>query len=69
MTIENLSVYENCTLCPRNCGINRLKGKTGFCCETADLKIASAGLHFGEEPPITVLGGSGTIFVTGCNLR
>lgn len=27
-----------------------------------------ACLHFGEEPPITVHGGSGTIFISGCNL-
>jgi putative pyruvate formate lyase activating enzyme len=40
----------------------------GFCGETAALRIASAGLHFGEEPPITGSGGSGTIFITGCNL-
>lgn len=61
--------YKNCTLCPRNCGIDRTAGKTGFCGETAVIKAASACLHFGEEPPITVNGGSGTIFLTGCNLR
>ncbi len=60
--------YETCTLCPRNCKVNRTKGKTSFCNETADLKIGSACLHFGEEPPITVAGGSGTIFISGCNL-
>ncbi|MBO4640221.1 MAG: radical SAM protein [Treponema sp.] len=42
---------------------------TGFCREPADLRIAFAGLHFGEEPLITVFGGSGTIFFTGCTLR
>ncbi len=60
--------YGNCILCPRSCGINRNAGETGFCGETAELRIAWAGLHFGEEPPITGTGGSGTIFVTGCNL-
>lgn len=44
-------------------------GVKGFCRETSDLRIASAGLHFGEEPPITASGGSGTIFITGCSLR
>ena len=61
--------YENCVQCPRKCGVNRNQNKTGFCREPADLRIAFAGLHFGEEPLITVFGGSGTIFFTGCTLR
>jgi putative pyruvate formate lyase activating enzyme len=60
--------YSACTLCPRACGINRIGGKQGFCGETHKLRIASACLHFGEEPPLVGTGGSGTIFVTGCNL-
>ncbi len=61
--------YESCILCPRACGINRNAGERGLCGETADLRLSWAGLHFGEEPPITGTGGSGTVFVTGCNLR
>ena len=61
--------YESCAICPRACGVNRNKGERGFCGETADLRVAWAGLHFGEEPPITGKGGSGTVFITGCNLR
>ncbi len=61
--------YEACTICPRNCGINRNGGKRGLCGEDASLRVAWAGLHFGEEPPITGTGGSGTVFITGCNLR
>ena len=61
-------VYENCLLCPRRCGVNRERGQRGFCGETAVLHLAFAGIHRGEEPPITGLGGSGTIFVSGCNL-
>lgn len=60
--------YESCMLCPRLCGVNRNAGEVGFCGETAELRLAWAGLHFGEEPPVTGTGGSGTIFVTGCNL-
>jgi putative pyruvate formate lyase activating enzyme len=48
--------------------VNRLEGQRGFCGETADLRLAFAGIHKGEEPPITGTGGSGTIFVSGCNL-
>ncbi len=63
-----IGAYTSCTLCPRNCTVNRNEHKTAFCNETSDLKIGSACLHFGEEPPITVHGGSGTIFISGCNL-
>lgn len=59
--------YSSCRQCPRNCGTER-KSKTGFCGEHKDIRIASACLHFGEEPLITVFGGSGTIFFTGCTL-
>lgn len=62
-------LYESCLQCPRKCGVNRCGSKHGFCGETVALKIASAGLHFGEEPPVTVFNGSGTIFFTGCTLR
>jgi len=61
-------VYKNCLLCPRRCGVNREEGQRGFCGETAVLRLAFAGIHRGEEPPITGAGGSGTIFVSGCNL-
>lgn len=65
--IENF--YSECLQCPRKCGVARSKGKTGFCRETDELRLAFAGLHFGEEPLITANGGSGTIFFTGCTLR
>jgi len=64
--IDQLS---NCVCCPRNCGINRLEGKVGYCRITARIKISHAGLHFGEEPPISGTKGSGAIFFAGCNLR
>ncbi|MDR3171328.1 MAG: radical SAM protein, partial [Treponema sp.] len=63
-----LDTYQHCVLCPRNCGVDRLSGIKGYCKETAELRLASAGIHWGEEPPITGTGGSGTIFVSGCNL-
>lgn len=57
-----------CTVCPRRCGADRTK-KSGFCQAGDKVKIAWWGLHFGEEPPITGGGGSGTIFFSHCNLR
>ncbi len=62
-------LYENCRLCPRNCGVNRLKGESGFCREAGDLRVSYVGPHFGEEPPLTGTRGSGTVFFTGCSLR
>jgi len=62
-------LYENCSLCPRNCGVNRLREERGYCGESSRVKVAWAGLHFGEEPPLTGKGGSGTIFFTGCTLK
>jgi len=59
---------EACNLCPRRCGVNRLKGETGFCRAGAGLKVASHCLHTGEEPPISGRRGSGTIFFSHCNM-
>lgn len=61
--------YEKCIQCPRKCNINRNEGSTGTCQESSNVRIALACLHFGEEPLVTVHGGSGTIFFTGCTLR
>jgi len=58
----------SCALCPRGCGVDRLKGEIGACRSTAELKIYSAGPHFGEESPLVGRGGSGTIFFSHCNL-
>ena len=61
-------LYKDCCQCPRNCGVNRLAGQYGRCGESAALRLAFAGLHRGEEPPLSGKGGSGTIFVSGCNV-
>jgi putative pyruvate formate lyase activating enzyme len=57
-----------CECCPRRCGVNRLEGQVGFCRIPDSTYISHAGLHFGEEPPISGTKGSGTIFFAGCNL-
>lgn len=61
--------FRNCMLCPRRCGVDRSDGKTGVCGETAELKLARAGLHMWEEPCISGTKGSGAVFFSGCNLR
>ena len=64
------AIMGKCRLCPRQCGVNRLEGKRGFCRSPgATLVVSSAHPHFGEEKPLVGKGGSGTIFLTHCNLR
>jgi putative pyruvate formate lyase activating enzyme len=58
----------SCDLCPRVCRVNRLEGETGFCKATSTLKVASYNAHYGEERPLVGVGGSGTIFLSHCNL-
>lgn len=67
--LEEMQDYQNCRLCPRDCQVNRLQGKKGICGETAQLRVASIEAHFGEEPPISGVNGSGTVFFSGCSLR
>ena len=62
-------IMEDCRLCPRMCGINKLKGETGFCGASSQLMISSYHQHFGEEEPLVGRSGSGTIFLTHCGLR
>ncbi|MDY6844456.1 MAG: radical SAM protein [Thermodesulfobacteriota bacterium] len=64
------TIMGKCTLCPRRCGVNRLKGNRGFCnAPGATLVVSAVHPHFGEERPLVGNGGSGTIFLTHCNLR
>jgi putative pyruvate formate lyase activating enzyme len=58
-----------CECCPRKCRVNRLTGQVGYCRVRGSIPIAHVGLHFGEEPPISGVRGSGAIFFVGCNLR
>lgn len=60
--------YQSCTLCPRKCRVNRYE-HTGFCGCGTSLKAARAALHVWEEPCISGIYGSGTVFFSGCTLR
>ena len=62
-------MYQSCTLCPRNCQVNRAAGQTGFCGMPDTVQVARASLHMWEEPCISGTNGSGTVFFTGCNLK
>lgn len=65
---EALGLLESCCLCPRECNVNRLKNEKGFCETGRNIRIASYNSHFGEEAPLVGVHGSGTIFVSSCNL-
>ena len=58
----------SCTICPRNCKIDRTAA-VGFCGCSSVVRVARAALHFDEEPSISGTRGSGTIFFSGCNLK
>ncbi len=62
-------MLEECCLCPRHCGVNRLAGESGKCRITGQAVVSSYGPHFGEEAPLVGKHGSGTILFTYCNLR
>ena len=66
--MEALLDFNNCHLCPRNCGINR-NISVGFCGCGSTLKAARAALHHWEEPCISGTRGSGAVFFSGCTLK
>jgi putative pyruvate formate lyase activating enzyme len=61
-------LMRECRLCPRRCDVDRLSGELGACRTGPRPVVSSWGPHFGEERPLVGRGGSGTIFLTNCNL-
>ena len=59
---------KSCSLCPRECHIDRTQNEVGFCKTGLHSWVASYHAHFGEEAPLVGRNGSGTIFFTHCNL-
>ena len=60
--------YVNCNLCPRQCGVDRTSGQTGYCGCPDTAMVAKVMLHKWEEPVLAGSGGSGAIFFGGCTL-
>ncbi len=60
---------KSCTLCPRECKVDRSNGVKGYCGYDDKLYVARAALHMWEEPCISGENGSGTVFFSGCPLR
>jgi putative pyruvate formate lyase activating enzyme len=68
-TEAEITLLSNCTLCPRECRVNRFDGGTGYCGADAGMNIASICIHRGEEPAISGPDGICNVFFSGCNLR
>lgn len=64
-----LNLLNECSLCNRNCKVNRNNNEIGFCRASNKVKLARASLHLWEEPPISQGNGSGTVFFSYCNLK
>jgi putative pyruvate formate lyase activating enzyme len=64
-----LEELRSCTVCPRNCRVNRLEGRTATCRTGRQARVASFFPHMGEEDCVRGRHGSGTIFFSWCNLR
>lgn len=65
--LENL--LESCTVCPKDCGNNRLKDEIAACYSGRLPIVSSYTAHFGEEPVLSGKNGAGNIFFGNCNLR
>lgn len=70
MQNKALKLLQHCTVCPRQCGVNRMAGEPGFCGASGEsVYVARAALHTWEEPCISGKKGSGTVFFCGCSLQ
>ena len=63
-----MNLLKECRLCPRNCGINRYE-KVGVCGASNKVRVSHYSLHEWEEPVISGINGSGTVFFSHCNLK
>lgn len=70
-SIDNIAgkMMSACTLCPRECHVDRSSEKKGFCGMDGTIYLARAALHMWEEPCISGTKGSGAVFFSGCGLR
>ena len=67
--MDATAMMKNCTVCPRECGVDRTVGGRGICGAPDEMIVARAALHFWEEPCISGHAGSGAVFFSGCSLR
>ncbi|OHC03356.1 MAG: radical SAM protein, partial [Planctomycetes bacterium RIFCSPHIGHO2_12_39_6] len=65
---KTVNLLKQCQICPRRCKVNRLENEKGICKVGRLPMVSSYNPHFGEESPLVGTQGSGTIFLTSCNL-
>ena len=63
------SLLASCTVCPKDCGNDRLKDEIAACYSGRLPIVSSYTAHFGEEPCLSGTNGAGNIFFGNCNLR
>ncbi len=63
------ALLEDCTVCPRDCHVNRLQDVYAVCRTGRYARVSSYFPHFGEEDCLRGWNGSGTIFFANCNLK
>ncbi|KAI9652296.1 MAG: hypothetical protein M1831_007082 [Alyxoria varia] len=66
---EAYAHLQNCNLCPRECGVDRMSRAGACLIEGNTVKVGTLAPHFGEEPCIQGHHGSGSVFFSGCNMR
>ena len=64
-----VSSISYCHSCPRHCAVDRAAGQLGLCGAPSAFRVARIAPHMWEEPPISGVRGSGTVFFSGCSLR
>ncbi|MBI5323936.1 MAG: 4Fe-4S cluster-binding domain-containing protein [Ignavibacteriae bacterium] len=71
MNTGNIRFHElmNCSLCPRDCKVNRYSNNLGYCKSYAGFNISSICIHKGEEPVISGMDGICNVFFSSCNLQ
>jgi putative pyruvate formate lyase activating enzyme len=68
--VEQLEkLLASCTVCPKDCGNNRLADEIAACYSGKLPIVSSYTAHFGEEPCLSGTKGAGNIFFGNCNLR
>lgn len=65
---KTVNLLKQCQICPRRCKVNRFENEKGICKVGRLPMVSSYNPHFGEESPLVGTHGSGTIFLTSCNL-
>ncbi len=63
------ALLASCTVCPKDCGNDRLKDEIAACYSGRLPIVSSYTAHFGEEPCLSGTRGTGNIFFGNCNLR